>query len=106
MPLSVIYYENNQSRDDMIVSDEYRDEYDALIADPTLQKLADEVRGAVAAEVLSLSDLTGWTFMASASDEYHKRGGTEAHSIGGPAEAIRALVDPDYNSPFKSRKDS
>lgn len=33
-----------------------------------------------------------WQFMLRASEEYHKRGGSQAKTIGGPAKAITALV--------------
>lgn len=33
-----------------------------------------------------------WQFMLRANQEYHKHGGTQAKTIGGPAKAVVALV--------------
>ena len=38
-------------------------------------------------------DFESWSFMHGALDEYRKRGGTIASHIGGPAAAIRDLLD-------------
>lgn len=70
----------------VIEAEHYRTEVKTLMADPIIRGMATGVTG------LSDQELEGWSFISAASDEYHRRGGTVATSIGGPARAIAALL--------------
>lgn len=72
----------------VIESDEYRHELKRLMRDPIIVAMASQPN-------LQDVELESWDFISAASDEYHKRGGKHARSIGGPARAIRALVKPE-----------
>ena len=61
----------------------YGEEEKRLKDDPIIQKMA--------AEVPDDLDLETWDFIHNALQEYHKRGGKLAKSIGGPSRAIKAL---------------
>lgn len=82
----------------VIESDSYRDEKRELKADPIIRALAAEVREGLDAGAVTMDEFTHesgapvYVFMLGASEEYRKRGGKDAHSIGGPARAILALL--------------
>ena len=61
----------------------YKEEKANLMLDPIIQMMAATLPNNV--------DFTSWDFICAASDEYHKRGGKNARSIGGPARAIKEL---------------
>lgn len=78
----------------IIESDDFRREVEALAQDPIIRAqdliiraMADEVRWEVTPE-----DADSWNFTSRASEEYHRRGGQNARSIGGPARAIRQVL--------------
>lgn len=68
----------------VIESDDYRREEEQLRADPIIQAMAAEIPATVPTD--------GYDFMVRALDEYKRRGGENARSIGGPARAIRAIL--------------
>lgn len=70
----------------VIESERYRDEVKELMADPIIQKMAQELP-----PNMSEKDLTSGEFMMRASHAYRDFGGTKGFSIGGPAEAIIRL---------------
>jgi hypothetical protein len=63
-----------------IESDDYRQEVEALVADPIIAEMVAELPKGWDPEILER-----WGFVSGASHEYHERGGTNAKSIGGPA---------------------
>lgn len=82
-----------------IVSDRYRQAEKALSEDPIIVDLAKEIREALEASHVELSnfvhsdgDTPRWEFMQNAAREYRTRGGTIESHIGGPARAILAVV--------------
>jgi hypothetical protein len=85
----------------VIESDSYREEERELKEDPIIRALAAEVRegldaGAVdRAEFMTEDGHARHGFMLGAKNEYHKRGGTKARTIGGPARAVLALLKED-----------
>ncbi len=72
-----------------IVSESYRDEIEDLLADPIIASMAREIAPATMPGAV---DLDSWSFVRTASSEYYDRGGSGAHSIGGPASAIREYL--------------
>lgn len=84
----------------VIESDKYREEEATLKADPIIVAMAAEIREGIDAGAVKISDFAKdgsavFGFMSDAGDEYRKRGGTKAESIGGPARAILALLKED-----------
>jgi len=67
----------------VIESDDYRKEISALMADPIIVAMTNEIPNNL--------DMSAWGFTQVASEEYNKRGGKNARSIGGPARAIQRL---------------
>ena len=90
--LGVAITERKEARMHVIESDDYRQEVEALKADPIIQGMAGELPPDFRALLASGQDFDAWAFTRGASEEYHKRGGENARSIGGPARAIQALV--------------
>jgi hypothetical protein len=72
-----------------IEADHYREHREALKADPIIQQMTRDLAGVVQAGIV---DVDSWSFMRAAMNEYRRRGGTIPAHIGGPAEAIRALL--------------
>jgi hypothetical protein len=70
----------------VIEAEHYREEEETLKADPIILALAAELPAD-----FPVAELEAWSFISGASEEYQKRGGQDARSIGGPARAIRAL---------------
>jgi hypothetical protein len=70
----------------IIEAGHYEEKRNELMADPIIQKMADEIPDG--AEV----DYSAWGFISKALDEYKQRGGQIQTHIGGPAEAIRNIV--------------
>jgi hypothetical protein len=68
-------------------AEHYKEAVENLKRDPIIQKMADELKDAWAVRTDT------WEFNSSALYEYHKRGGKVETHIGGPAEAIRELVE-------------
>jgi hypothetical protein len=66
-------------------STEYTAELDRLLGDPIIHAMRAELGLELPADVDSSR------FMLAALREYHKRGGRNAHSIGGPGRAIAHL---------------
>lgn len=66
----------------------------ALMADPIIVAMAEELEGLPWHKDLCHEDRTTprFEFMMGALDEYKRRGGTIGSHIGGPAEAILALL--------------
>lgn len=54
--------------------------------------MADNIIVALASELPTDLPLDSYEFMCACRDEYHRRGGTQADSIGGPSRAVAALV--------------
>jgi hypothetical protein len=71
----------------VIESDEYREEVAALMGDPIVKELAREATALVA----DPTEYQSHHFMGAALDEYHRRGGENARTIGGVARAIAAI---------------
>lgn len=72
----------------------YREEVDALKADPIVAAMAREL-GAVELEKVAHEDGSPrFDFMCAANQQYSKRGGKGAKSIGGVAKAVLALAFP------------
>ena len=67
----------------ILEADHYREEEKSLKDDPIIQKMA--------AEIPDDLDLESWDFTLNALDEYQRRGGKLAKSIGGPSRAIKVL---------------
>lgn len=78
----------DRDRPIVIEGDEYRDEERALITDPIIVTMA----RAVTREQIAYAGSDG-DFMAAALAEYKARGGNRHRTIGGPARAIRRLLD-------------
>jgi hypothetical protein len=74
----------------VIEADYYRQEEADLRADPIIQARAREVAGALPQLTHEDGGATS-ELMGMANDEYRRRGGTRARSIGGVARAILAL---------------
>lgn len=72
----------------VIESDDYRREVEALKADPIIQAMVDELPPGFDPAITET-----WGFVRGASFEYGARGGRDGRSIGGPARAIRALLE-------------
>lgn len=62
----------------------------ALMADPIITAMAADIGAAKDGAGL---DINSWSFTTAAMREYLRRGGTIMSHIGGPAEAIRRLLD-------------
>lgn len=77
----------------VIESDDYREEVAQLKEDPIIIQMADELPPDWRLQFThgGTDDSPNWFFMTRASDEYHRRGGTQGRSIGGPAKAIIAV---------------
>jgi hypothetical protein len=76
---------NEPKQPDSLLALDYHDEADALLHDPVIV--------AMAAEVPDGTDVDAWSFTTAALREYQKRGGTASTHIGGPAAAIKALLN-------------
>lgn len=73
-----------------IVASHYGDTVDAIKADPVMQRMANEViQGIIKGEDIKLYE-TNWTLMTLRG--YSANGGTVQGHIGGPVEALRAIV--------------
>lgn len=75
-----------------IVSDEYRKEYAALLADPIIIEMAAGLTETPMDQMAGEDGSPIWAFMNAAGKTYHERGGTIPTSIGGPATALLTLV--------------
>lgn len=71
----------------MLEAAHYTEEIERLMSDPIIVGLASELPDSLPAE-----HLMSYDFMRACNDEYHRRGGVHASSIGGPARAIAALI--------------
>jgi hypothetical protein len=69
-----------------VVSDRYRAAHVALINDPIIIALAKNLPP-------DFIKFTDWGFVIAASRAYHNAGGTNAVSVGGPADAIAVVHD-------------
>lgn len=72
----------------VIESNEYREEVAELVKDRRIIDMA----WSIPADLADAFDPESWRDMSLASDEFARRGGN-AFSIGGPAKAIRRLLD-------------
>jgi hypothetical protein len=71
----------------------YQETRDALAKDPIIQAMATELSNLdLVAEATHESGNPRYEFMLGALREYKRRGGTIQTHIGGPAEAILAIV--------------
>jgi hypothetical protein len=77
-----------------IESDDYREEIEVLKKDPIILDMMD---GLPSAYYSVIGFFDSFQFMKIAGDEYHRRGGTNAKSIGGPARAMKALYEDSLN---------
>jgi hypothetical protein len=76
-----------------LISDDYRHEQAALVADPIVQAMAKEVEEHELRDSLFHEDGTPrFAFMLRANSEYRRRSGKESRSLGGVARAIGALA--------------
>ena len=72
----------------VIESDDYRKEVEVLKQDPIILDMYDEIP----ASYISVTGfMDSYEFMVSCSEEYNRREGTNAISIGGPARAIKEI---------------
>jgi len=72
----------------VIESDDYRKEVEILKKDPIILEMYDEIP---ASYWNVIGFLDSYEFMVNTSEEYHRRFGQNARSIGGPARAIKAI---------------
>lgn len=72
---------------DVIEDKHYEDTVLMLMKDPIIIDMAGGVYG------MEPDNLKGFSFINAALQEYNKRGGQIETHIGGPAEAIRRLLD-------------
>lgn len=82
----------NNNHITIIESDDYRDEEESLKRDPIVIAMAKEC------DDVPEAGLEGYQFTMAALREYRRRGGTQAHSIGSVARAIRALLKRERNA--------
>lgn len=68
-----------------LLSPEYREEHERLLEDPIVKQMAEELPAG--------RDISEGWFTTSALDEYSRRGGTQAKTIGSVGNAIRVLYD-------------
>lgn len=61
-----------------------------LMTDPVIQDMAEELE---AADYANPTFLKSWAFTRGALEEYRARGGEHATHIGGPAAAIRRIIE-------------
>jgi len=71
----------------VIESDDYRKEVELLKKDPIIKLMASTCPRS--------ADFDSWSFISAASNHYHACGGMIAHTIGGPARAIKELLRED-----------
>ncbi len=64
----------------------------ALMADPHIRDMAEGLRGVGLNQLAHPGGGARFEFMSAALKEYQRRGGTVPTHIGGPAEAILALL--------------
>lgn len=74
----------------ILKSEKYVQELNSLKKDPIIMGMAMEIIGPM--HDSPDEKFKEWVFISSASKEYHRRGGKNALSIGGPAAAILELV--------------
>jgi len=71
----------------------YQETRDALIKDPVIQAMAEDMEGVLDWDsYLHASGRPNFNFMLGALKEYKRRGGTIQTHIGGPAESILIIV--------------
>lgn len=75
----------------VIESDDYRKEEAELKADPIVQAMAKEVKNVPREKLCDIEGQPKLGFALRALDEYKKRGGVQAKTIGSVARAIMAL---------------
>lgn len=77
----------------VLESDDYRKTREALMADPIIRVMAQELPADWRLRFTygGTADRPNYNFMAAALETYKERGGTINTHIGGPAEAIIAL---------------
>ena len=71
----------------VIESEQYEETRLALMNDPIIRQMAAELPPDFH------EDMHAWWFIHGALDEYNRRGGTIPTHIGGPAEAMRRLIE-------------
>lgn len=76
----------------VIVSDEYRQEQQALVADPIITRMASDVVEAEGSLEAAIAAAEPPDFTQLALNGYKMLGGDQHFSIGGPANAIRATL--------------
>lgn len=77
-----------------VLSDKYRIERQALLKDPVIKVMAGELAQLAQYDPAAFAaiDMEGWDFVNGSSQEYERRGGSSARSIGGPAGALREIL--------------
>lgn len=75
----------------VLLSDEYRQEAEALRNDPILIGMAKGLTGVTREDIAHEDGTPRFEFMLAARDEYRSRGGKHQMSMGGAANALLAL---------------
>ncbi len=79
----------------VIEAEHYRIEVERLKADPIIREMVDEVASDYETDPNRFEHEDGspcYELMLRSGDEYRRRGGKHAESIGGPAKAVLALL--------------
>jgi hypothetical protein len=66
-----------------------RDELASLVMDPIIMDLAKQMRG----DAFTPDEARTWEWIRAIGDEYRRRGGTRALTVGGPAYAVALLLE-------------
>jgi len=76
----------------VILSDDYRKEQEALLADPIVAAMAASLTAGELVELIHPDGTPTFEFMLAANAEYRSRGGKASWSMGGVGRALATLV--------------